>query len=240
MGVASLPKADNPGMARIKPGVFAGRVSGLIGGAVYVVTADGGTFVREPPRPNDPRTSAQLDRRADFQKAVRFYANLTAAEQDAWRAWAAAQGQGGRPVRGVNAFVALATVFLRLNPSSWPPRLPPSSVFLGDGVVVRAEPGPGGVTFVADRPNSPGVATALMLQRLRSHGESREPGKARVREVVSFSPGGLSVTVPARRGEYEAAVKLYEASTGQSTALAWLGRVDLEQEGLGPGGLSGG
>lgn len=106
--------------------------------------------------------------------------------------------------------------------SESPSPTPPSS-----GRHEPSAPDEGGATFTADRPNSPGVTTALYLQRLRSIGEARNARKARLQRFFTFEPGGLSVTVPARPGRYEAAMKLVETATGQTTPLVWLGRIEL-------------
>ncbi len=81
------------------------------------------------------------------------------------------------------------------------------------------------MAFTSDRPNSPGVATALYLQRLRSHGDGFSAKKARLKRFARFEPGGLTVTVPVGPGTYACAIRLVEAATGQATGLLWLGRV---------------
>ncbi|MBS1715537.1 MAG: hypothetical protein JST30_14510 [Armatimonadetes bacterium] len=81
------------------------------------------------------------------------------------------------------------------------------------------------MTFTSDRPNSPGVTTALYLQRLRSVAEKPRKGHDKLHRFYAFEEGALSVTVPAPPGDYEASIKLVEASTGQTTGLVRVGRV---------------
>jgi hypothetical protein len=219
-------------MAEYQAGGFFQGLRGRVGNAVYYVTADGRTFVREAPRPNNPQTAAQQLRRANFHKAVAYFNSLTMEEHEAWRQWAArVSGSGvrgsGKAPRANTAFTSLAVTFLLLNPSQWPPRLPPSSVFLGDYVGVVAAPEPSGVVFTSDRPNAPGVTTMLLLQRLRSVGEAPSEGRARFQQAYAFADGALSVTVPAPPGHYACAIKLAEVATGQTTALEWVGRVQV-------------
>ncbi len=228
MGAEGGGNADNGGMAKVRAAAFAGAVSGKVGNAVYIQTADGETIVRDLPRRRDPRTAAQADWRADFQSATALFSGLSSEEHRAWRAYAKDLSRPGQTVRAVNAFIALATTFRRLNPGQWPPRLPPEAPFLGDCLRVTAVGAEGGVTFRADRPNGPDVTTVLMLQRLRSYGDARNPEKARWQRAVRFAEGGLSVTVPARRGVYEAAIRLYKTATGQSTPLTWLGQLEVD------------
>lgn len=211
---------------RLAPGL--GGLRGKVGNAVYWQTEDGRTFVREAPRANDPRTPAQSEQRANFQAAVALYKNLSPEEQRAWRDWAdfveASRG-GRRRGRANSAFLALALTYMRLHPGQWPPSTPPASLFLGDHVAVTAAAAGQGVAFTSDRPNSPGVATLLLLQRLRSVGERPRAGHDRIAGVHTFVPGGLSVTMPARPGEYECSVRLAEVATGQTTGLVRVGRV---------------
>jgi hypothetical protein len=217
-------------MAEVVPGGLFPPIKGRVGNAVYYQTADGRTFVRERPRVANPRTPAQTEQRANFDAAVALYRNLSLAEVDAWREWArqpGPDGPGARRARANTAYLSLALHFMRLNPGQWPPRLPPSSRFLGDHVAVTAAAAAGGVEFRSDRANSAGVATALYLQRLRSRGDGLSAKKARLRGYARFVAGGLTVVVPVGPGLYGCAVRLVEAATGQATGLLWLGRVEV-------------
>ncbi len=99
-----------------------------------------------------------------------------------------------------------------------------------EGEPSRAEePGEGsaGVTFTATDPNSVGVVTELLLQRLA--GAWRLP-KARdycTQAFVAFTPDQMSVTIEVLPGAYAAAIRFVRAGTGQDSALIPLGVVSV-------------
>lgn len=66
------------------------------------------------------------------------------------------------------------------------------------------------------------------MQRLRSVGERPRSGHDKLVRFYGFVEGGLSVSVPAAPGHYEASIRLVETATGQATGLVRIGRVDVE------------
>lgn len=137
------------------------------------------------------------------------------------------------PRTAYNAFSGLAAKRLQMFPDEPVPRLPPTSAFLGDGIEVSVAPLPGrgegvggpAVTFSASGPNSEGVVTELILQRLA--GKARKPTAKgyRTQGFVAFAAGALTAEVPCEPGAYAGAIRFVRAATGQETALVPIGKV---------------
>jgi len=137
-----------------------------------------------------------------------------------------------RPPRVCDLFVALTAKYLMVHPGGTAPRVPPATVFLGDGVRVAAEAAPGAVRFVASGANASGVVTELLLQRvtelllqrLASAGRVGSPSAYRSQGFVAFS-GPSAHEIPVSAGLFLAAIRFVEASSGQVSGLVELGRV---------------
>lgn len=90
----------------------------------------------------------------------------------------------------------------------------------------QASPGLG-ILFSADRPNSSGVVTELLLQRLPGRNCRSYRDKYRHQKFVAFTQGGLEATVPAQPGWYACGVRFVNVTTGQDTPVAELGVVGV-------------
>lgn len=227
------PRADHEGMAKVKmSGVLSAPV-GKVGDLVFVRLPGGGVSMRDRSAPANPRTAAQHAWRHAMAQATRLYKTLDEDEYSAWAAFVERQHRASplaslSPApRVYNVFVALTAKFIALNPGVEPPRIPPTTAFLGDGVVVSAMGLSGGVRFTGSGPNSSGVATELLLQPLASPGRRGDPGKYRIAGVHAFASVGDPVEVPCRRGPALAAVRFVSLESGQSSALIPLGRVTV-------------
>ncbi len=138
------------GMARVATGALLEGVSGQIGGGV-VVTGRSGLVLRRRSVFRKGSTPAQRTANARFAAAMAAFNALTPDQADAWDRYARTlvrtnplTGEPYQPT-GVNAFVALATKVLQVDPGAAVPVLPPGGDYVGDPVTfeVSVVPGPG-------------------------------------------------------------------------------------------------
>jgi len=123
-----------------------------------------------------------------------------------------------------NAFIGLALKFLQVNPGQEAPRVPPASDFVGDPISLTAEAIPSGIRFLATGPNSAGVLTELLAQRLKN--ERCRPGK-QYKSLGFHAFDGAPYEAPFEPGVYALAMRFVRASTGQATDLLLLGEHDV-------------
>lgn len=124
------------------------------------------------------------------------------------------------------AFTALATKVLQIDPEAPVPTWPPEAPFEGDGLVVSVEAILGGLEFMADRPDAPGVTTEILVQRLRNARAKPVPVYPSQGFVV-FAPGTMRWELALRPGWYSAAVRSVLAMTGQTTRLVPIGEREV-------------
>jgi hypothetical protein len=185
-----------------------------------------GTVGREYVVPDNPNTPPQEAARSYFKRATQAYEALPKAKVDAWNAYASQfktrNKQGKlREKHGLNVFTGLATKFLQVNPNGAIPQDPPSSDFNGDGASLTVTAGSGKLTFTSNLPNSAGVVTELLYQRLANG--NRKPGKGyKTGAYVAFAPGSLSRDVPVPPGFYAAAYRFVRTATGQQSEIRTL------------------
>jgi len=207
--------------------------NGRIGNLVFVRLPSGGASMRDLTVGRDPRTASQQAWRQAVGRATRLYQTLDEDEHAAWRAFVMETHEAGGtpsltpPPRVYNVFVALTAKFLSLSPTLEPPRLPPASLFTGDGIIVSALGEPGAVRFTASGPNAGQVTTELLLQWGPAPGRRPSPGKYRIAGAHAFASAGESVAVPARPGVVYAAIRFASLANGQSSNLVPMGRVTV-------------
>jgi hypothetical protein len=207
-------------------------LAGRIGDDQVLVRTRAGLAVRRMPRYRYP-VSAGLRAASERLKAVTaVWRELSLAEVEAWRAWAATQPRRDPVTAKVytpsakNAFVGLGVKVLQVDPEAPVPTFPPAAPYDGDGVRAAASPAPGGVVFTADRPNGPGSVTELLVQRLANARRSPTSRYASA-GFVRFTPGGLSAFLPLAPGVYALAVRSVLAATGQMGARWRSGVVEV-------------
>lgn len=163
---------------------------------------------------------------------ARRWSQLTLDEALAWNDFAWRQvrtspdsGQKYRRV-GFNAFVALGTKFLQVNPGAPLPLLPPSSPYLGDRITLVARPVEGGIEFEASGPTEPDTVVELLAERLPN---IRRAATGRLSSLgfVSFTPDNLRVTVPADPGAFVPGYQFVRQSTGQVAGYRVLDRLEV-------------
>ena len=221
-------------MARTRNTLLSAGIRGSVGDATFVQGATGTQLRRRPVRVGPP-TPAQRDSALRMETISAWWAQVDLAGVEAWRAYALSLEAGKpalerRPMPSWNAFLALATRVLMVDPGAEVPLHPPAAAFAGDAVAVTvvgegtphpypSPPEGRGVRFVASRPNAPGVVTELMLQRLASVARAPVPSRYRSQAFVGFTEGGLEAVVPQAPGWVACAVRFVDARTGQATAV---------------------
>lgn len=100
-------------MANIKLGALVADIRGSIGGTCFS-RGGGGAIARNAPKPCNPRSASQSDRRAILaQVAQRWGTVLTEPERTAWRAYAA--GTSWTNKVGTSASISGMAAYVRLN-----------------------------------------------------------------------------------------------------------------------------
>jgi hypothetical protein len=244
-------------MAKAKFGVPGLTISGRLGGAVIVPMADGRVIVRDLPERKVPPTAKQTEAAARLRPVAEAWHALSLTEVEAWRAFAKSppephpypsprgggrfgQGGGEIPLKPYNAFTMLAAKCLQMRPGAPVPTLPPTTGFMGDGIQVNlrfsiddlrlregSEVGSGAIVFEASGPNSAGVVTELLLQKLKSRNRMPSAKDYRTQRFVAFAAGSLESTVPVEPGAYACAIRFVREATGQETALVPLGLMEV-------------
>ena len=91
---------------------------------------------------------------------------------------------------------------------------------------LQEEPlGEGAILFSASAPNSPGVLTELLTQRLAAAWRKPHPNEYRTRGFVAFESGATEAVLPCAPGAYACAIRFVRADSGQASPLLPLGTV---------------
>ncbi|MCW5938413.1 MAG: hypothetical protein KF884_07320 [Fimbriimonadaceae bacterium] len=209
----------------VKMGMYVQAFSGKGTNVVFSDT-EFGTVGREYVIPANPSTPPQEASRSYFKRATQAFEVLPKAKVDAWNEYASQfktrNKQGKlREKRGLNVFTALAAKFLQVTPAGTIPQDPPTSDFTGDNPVITVTAGTGKLTFSSTLPNSSGVVTELLFQRLVNG--NRKPGKEyKTGAYFAFAPGSLSRDVTVPPGFYAAGYRFVRTATGQQSKIRTL------------------
>ena len=249
-------------MARVSEGIPNLRLRGRVGQVVFVAGPDGSTGVRQRPTDLPPRTALQEEVADRMRTVAAAWQALSFEEADAWAAYvqnphpALPQGGGGTPKTAYNAFSGLAIKCLQMRPGSPVPTFPPTSAFLGDGLVVTIdspsskwlvleegaggggkrvpdlsplpplpnEPsGEGAIRFSPSAPNTPGVLTEILVQKLAGKHRKPVPKAYRTAAFVAFTNEPFDL--PVEPGVYACAIRFVREATGQETQIVPIGKV---------------
>lgn len=124
------------------------------------------------------------------------------------------------------AFRSLGLKYLAVHGGVEVPSEPPTEPFFGDGLRVGVSAqGDSGIVFSADFPNTPGVLTELLLQRLPTR--HRLPKARDYRTMAYVALAGEPVVIACAQGAYAGAIRFVRTATGQETAMATLGTVEV-------------
>lgn len=217
-------------MAKVKLSPFSTGLSGKMSNLVFSQQKEG-TIMRERISPANPQTAAQVAVRTAFTKATKQWNNLTAAQVEAWKAFAESYSNLDSDTEksynssGFNAFVKLAAKWYAVNGSGTAPANPPTSTFNGDNISITAAPLAGGVKFTASGANASGVTTALLLAKLGGKNRTANRKQYREKEYIAFASGSLATTVSVPAGWYAAGYSFVNLATGQESEPVLLGNV---------------
>lgn len=219
-------------MARARLSMAFEDVRGRMGQSV-VSRTQGGLVTKRLPKYKYPKIPAVEQGAERMRQANAAWNELTLAQAQAWQGYAETLFRTD-PITGTryamsakSAFIALTTKLLQMHPSQPIPAWPPLDGFIGDGVGLEvSSPHSHVVRFSASGPNSPGVVTELMVQKLAN--VRRSPSKFYKSLVFhAFEPGALTLDVTLDPGVYAFAYRFVRATTGQMTPMVGLGTVEV-------------
>jgi hypothetical protein len=209
-------------MAKAELGVILQDLRGKAGNAVFSKSRDG-IVLKPKVNGRNPNTPAQQAVRENLRDAAAAFRNLNATQAKAWQNYAnsvkkdnAISGKDYNPT-AINAFTALASKFLAVNPNGTIPVTPPTSSFIGDRIGMSVTAGTGKLTFTASAPNSANVTTEFLLQPLASPNRKPQPKAYRSYGFFQFETGSLSHEIEVPPGYFAAAYRFVNKLTGQQT-----------------------
>lgn len=209
-------------MATYDGGLFGRDLHGSAGNATLIRTRYG-VQIRDRTVPRNPQTPLQQPNRARHKRATEVWRGLPF---DAVARWRAAFPTGGNDA--MNAFTTTYKLLLRLDASALPPLAPPAHAFFGDAIHVETLPPEDSIVrFAASAPNAPEVVTELWLQPLAGPHRKAYLDKYRHAAFVAFGPS-LEAEISCEPGWTACAYRFVNAETGQSTALAEIGRIFVD------------
>ncbi len=220
------------GMAKVRTGLLAPGVSGRVGGVVFAQTPQGTVLRERPVRRSKPTGAMQTSMRR-MTRVAAVFRTLSAEQAQAWRNYARtlnpaqAESAVNQGPSGQQLFNAYGLKLLQIDASAEIPVTPPSGPFFGDGVGVSASAVPGGLSFVANAANRPGVLTELLVQRLPSVQCRTYLSRYRTAGFVGFSSAGEGTFVAASRGAWAVGVRFVEAGTGRMMGVIEIGVVEV-------------
>lgn len=198
-----------------------------------------GLITKHRPTYKYPKNAAVQAGNARLSAAMALWNDLTADEVAAWRRYADTLARRD-PVTlepysltAQKAYVGLAVKVLQISDFRFQiadcrlgevPRMPPTSDLLGDNLTVSAEAIEGGVRFTPSSPNSEGVVTELMFQKLPN------PRRAPVKfyKSLAFVAFDGPTDIDLEPGIYYFGYRFVNATTGQMTEMLGLGAVVVE------------
>jgi hypothetical protein len=216
-------------MARAALSSTVSQTRGKIGNDIIIKTRTGWS-IRQRPRYKQGARPETAGARARMRQAVEAWYSLDLPQIEAWRAYArtvrktsSLTGEQYSPI-AFNVFIGLTTRFLQATPDGEIPLWPPSTVFAGESVTFEVEPVPGGVRFTASGPNTPGVTTELMVQKLPNI--RRSPTKFyKSAAFYTFTNAPLEVDMALETGLYCFAYRFVHVLDGQCTRVEVMGSV---------------
>lgn len=218
-------------MAKVEYSASIARLSGEVGETVYTRRNSGSVAQRKPRYKKTP-TEAERGAIARLEIASARWNALTIAQGQAWNAYAQTLTRTNRVAgttyhpTGFNVFQGLSCKYLQLHGGAGVPGMPPATSFSGDRVRVTVAVQPGGLLFIADRGNAPGVVTELLIQPLASKHRTPAPFYKHA-AFATFSDVAPTFAVELPPGWYACAVRFVRDSTGEATHEVAIGVVGI-------------
>jgi hypothetical protein len=194
-------------------------------GPVVIQKGKSGLKLTPRNRARNPKSTAQTSVRNNMSKSSKLFASMTTAQAAAWNAYGATQTKHNAisgttyTSSGINAFNALASKFLQVNPTGTVPMTPPTAPFTGDSITVTATAGTGQISFSSSGATSTNTKVEVLVQPLKGKNRTPTAKGYRSKGFVTFTatPTPFVVTLPT--GYYAAAYRFVNTLTGQETAL---------------------
>ena len=188
-------------------------------------------------------TEGQKNAQNNLEKSSKSYSNLGEAALLAWNQYASDFSRIDPVTRrrysptGIAMRVELGTRFLKMNPGSALPALPPTSDFVGNQLSYTLVAMTG--TLVVTGSGNTAAGTVIEVQTLRLKSAARKPGKSGYvsQGFFTLSDGdGNEALVPMTAGIYAVQVRSLRTATGQATEWEYVGKatvaLSLEQGGV--------
>ena len=209
------------------------ELSGSVGGAV-LTRAGGVSVMKRKPRYKYPVQPSQRLVHERLRAAAAAWNGLSWEQAEAWNRYAKSlkrvdefTGQEYEG-KGINAFTALATKVLQVDPSAPIPLSPPTWEMRYEMPLVTVSDAPGAAIYTASGPTLEGIVAELMAQPLLN--ERRSPTKFyKSQAFAAFTAGELSAQVPLAPGWWALAVRFVEASTGRQGLVLPLRRLEVSE-----------
>lgn len=208
-------------------------MSGKLDTLSFSRQADGTSVMRVRRAPANPKTTVQQANRERFAAASQMWQTLTSAEMATWDAYAILLHESPatpsltRIPATYPIFVRLTSKFLAVNPNQTPPRTAPQSRYSGEDARITVTSSAGQLIFKAAIPNSPGVTTEFLIEKLATNGRRGNLKMCRSQGFHTYTPGTLSHAITVKPGHYFVAVRYTLMSTGESSELTALGKVEV-------------
>ena len=233
-------------MARASAGPLIEGVAGKFSGLV-VQNSKSGLVIRRQARFKKYQNSAQSAVTARLRAAAAVWNGLDFQQAGVWEDYAQTvtlhNHLTGHPYHpsGYNAFLALATKVLQLDPLATVPTSPPTGEFIGDAVTLSlgtgsasmlGDKGPackalnGSLEIVASAPNTSGTTTELLLEKLPNE-RRKASGRLVSAGFHQFAAGHLQCSRDLEAGWYVAGYRFVETATGRQTLAQVIGRVQV-------------
>lgn len=176
--------------------------------------------MREAVVPKDPKTPSQIASRKGFGAVAQGWRDLS---DEAFAAWEAAGGY--------RRYMSLTRKWRSVHPDGAPPIFPPAHPFLGDAVRLALDsPSPGLLATTADRANSGGVVTEILLQPLAAPRCKPKTRNWRSAGFFPFDGPGARIEIPVAPGAWAVAARFVDEASGQATSDFVLGSVAVAPE----------
>ena len=219
-------------MAILKLGAFTKSLRGKAGNTAFLETKLG-TQARDVTYPTGEPTPAQQRVWLNMKQDGAAWQALSVENAEKWRAFASnltlKAKKAGKPFvpNGYQIFTAYTTKWLQIHGSGQPPVSPPTGEFGGDTLPVRAVAVTGAIVWEADEANLPGVATEMLLQKVK--GKHRKAGSSGYvsQGFVTFTSSVSEKTVTVPAGYYAAAYRFVEPATGRETGIVPIGMLTV-------------
>ena len=184
-------------MPKVAPSAALSTISGRFAGIV-VANTKSGLVIRREAKYKRAQSDAQRESVTRLRRAAEVWAGFDYVQAGAWDDYAQTVWRHNHLTSeayhpsGYNAFSALATKVLQINPAAEIPTAPPVGEYFGDVVTLSVQGLQMDILFTASAPNSPSTTTELLLERLPNE-RRKSTGRLVSAGFHQFHTGSLEV-----------------------------------------------